>query len=687
MKRLYKNNLNFVIAVLVTILLSLPAFGQINVTVRLNTATNPDTLTEHHYVDVRGECSGDNLPGITWSDDTGIIMQNVGGDYWETTFQMTTGDTLRFKFWTGFNDSTQTLFNWGWEGPINPANTGLGGDSRSFIAGSQDTTLPIQFYHGIETARDQFWKPYEAKTDSFAVYYRVNMAALMETGEFDPAGDGPVQAQGGAPLDPDDGWDTPVVLTQETGSVNSGSFFSGVNYIAVDSVAGGEWQNFKFTYMKDGSEVWESIDNRYFQYSAAKDTTIHWAYFNDQAPSGGNLVEATLTWQVKTDGLEKLGLFDREIDRVVIDGAKAWDIDNPIEMNYVPLTQLWLGEESFIKAPGATLEYKAVVLWDDSRADDTSPNYIPGLDLEVPLQYWEEPCVTGSGNRFYDYSEETAQLMPGDYGFDYQYFNGLPAEGVIETPLTITFNIDMTPATDEETNPANPLFRPGVDSCEVQFYGCLLPLTQGYGLYDSTKIIKLEDPDGDLVYTGSWELTPPTTFAAGYVVNYSSESGTIQNGGGFTEGRSYYQFVQPEAVHEDGTIDWPEAYVFPTLEWKDSDLPVEDPPDLWAQTGIHPEEDATAIRVFKLSQNYPNPFNPETTVEYQVAANARVQIDIYNLMGQRIITLVDKQQPQGVYSIQWNGKDRHGHSVPSGVYFLKMAAGNFQKARKMILIR
>jgi len=682
-----------VLLLVLLMVISVPVFAQttINVTMLLNTATNPDTLMEHHYVDVRGQCTGANTPGITWDNGTGIVMENIGGDYWKATFQMTAGDTLRYKFWTGFDKNTNTLYNWGWEGSITPANPELGGDTRSFIAGSNDTTLALQFYHGADGTRDQFWRPYETKADTFAVYFRVNMAGLMETGEFDPAGGDIVQVQGGTPLDPDDGWNTPVILTQEAGSVADESFFSGVGYIAKSAVAGGEWQNFKFTYMKNGTEHWESISNRYFQYHGATDTTIYWAFFNNQPPSGGNLVEATLIWQVKTDGLEKLGFFDRTLgETIVIDGAKAWasDLDDAIQMNYVPLLKMWVGQETFKKAPGAQLEYKPVIRWDDSRIDPTSVNYLPGLDLDSPVQYWEESATTGSGNRFYDYTDQTTQYIPGDFGFDYQYFNGLPAEGVIETPVTVTFNIDMTPATNETGNPSNPLFVPGTDSCEISFYGCLTSLSQGFGLYDSTLTIPLKDPDGDLVYTGTYTLQAPTTYAAGYVINYSTSDGSvITNGGGFTAGRMYYQFIRPTSVGTDGTITWPSEFTFPTMTWANSNLTVEEPPDLFTPTAIEEPEDPSVIKAFNLAQNYPNPFNPITSMRYDVPHTAIVNISVYNLMGQLVTTLVNSQQNQGRYTIQWNSKDRFGNLMPSGIYFVKMTAGDYHYTRKLTLVR
>jgi len=90
---------------------------------------------------------------------------------------------------------------------------------------------------------------------------------------------------------------------------------------------------------------------------------------------------------------------------------------------------------------------------------------------------------------------------------------------------------------------------------------------------------------------------------------------------------------------------------------------------------------------FVLEQNYPNPFNPVTTINYKVAEKSLVQISVYNLMGQLVTTLVNGQQFQGTYSIQWNGKDYKGNEVSSGIYLIKMVSGSFNRVRKMMLVR
>lgn len=87
----------------------------VNVTIRLNTATNLDTIRADDFVQIRGQVTGSIIPSITWDQNSGIIMNNIGGDYWETTVQMTTGSSINYKFWTGQNATTPTFFNTGWE--------------------------------------------------------------------------------------------------------------------------------------------------------------------------------------------------------------------------------------------------------------------------------------------------------------------------------------------------------------------------------------------------------------------------------------------------------------------------------------------------------------------------------------------------------------------------------------------
>ena len=91
--------------------------------------------------------------------------------------------------------------------------------------------------------------------------------------------------------------------------------------------------------------------------------------------------------------------------------------------------------------------------------------------------------------------------------------------------------------------------------------------------------------------------------------------------------------------------------------------------------------------VFSLSQNYPNPFNPSTYLEYSIPIAGRVHLAIYDILGHEIATLVDTYQDPGYKSIIWNGTDKFGNDVSTGMYFYKLRAGNFEKVRKMVLLK
>ena len=91
--------------------------------------------------------------------------------------------------------------------------------------------------------------------------------------------------------------------------------------------------------------------------------------------------------------------------------------------------------------------------------------------------------------------------------------------------------------------------------------------------------------------------------------------------------------------------------------------------------------------VTALNANFPNPFNPETTIRFSVATDSPVTIEIYNIRGQRVITLVDDVFTAGRYQAVWRGIDGNGRTVGSGIYFYRMRAGEFVETRRMILLK
>jgi Ribonuclease G/E len=86
---------------------------------------------------------------------------------------------------------------------------------------------------------------------------------------------------------------------------------------------------------------------------------------------------------------------------------------------------------------------------------------------------------------------------------------------------------------------------------------------------------------------------------------------------------------------------------------------------------------------YELAQNYPNPFNPTTTIKYRIVGKAQhVVLTVYNTLGQKVATLVNKVQNAGGYSVSFKAGD-----LPTGIYFYRLRTKNFLRARKMILLK
>lgn len=114
----------------------------------------------------------------------------------------------------------------------------------------------------------------------------------------------------------------------------------------------------------------------------------------------------------------------------------------------------------------------------------------------------------------------------------------------------------------------------------------------------------------------------------------------------------------------------------------------------WAVDNLEIQDSFTAIgdndltpERYTLAQNYPNPFNPETTMDFSLAAAGKVRVDIYNILGQKVRTLVNENRAAGLHKIRWDGTGDSGRKVASGVYIYRMTAGDYVSQRKMMLLK
>ncbi len=104
-------------------------------------------------------------------------------------------------------------------------------------------------------------------------------------------------------------------------------------------------------------------------------------------------------------------------------------------------------------------------------------------------------------------------------------------------------------------------------------------------------------------------------------------------------------------------------------------------------TAISEFNNPVTISGFELEQNFPNPFNPETTIRFKVAQAGSLTMQIYNLQGQIVKTLVNSNYSSGTYQVRWDGKNDNRELVTTGVYFCKMKIGNYQAVRRLILLK
>ncbi len=103
------------------------------------------------------------------------------------------------------------------------------------------------------------------------------------------------------------------------------------------------------------------------------------------------------------------------------------------------------------------------------------------------------------------------------------------------------------------------------------------------------------------------------------------------------------------------------------------------------ETGV--SEKSQIPQNIQLLPNYPNPFNPKTTIPFVVASSSQIAIDIFDVQGRLVASLLHGTAPAGRHSVEWNGADLHGHPSPSGLYFVRMKSGGFTQMQKILLAR
>ena len=104
-------------------------------------------------------------------------------------------------------------------------------------------------------------------------------------------------------------------------------------------------------------------------------------------------------------------------------------------------------------------------------------------------------------------------------------------------------------------------------------------------------------------------------------------------------------------------------------------------------TSVDPLPDLGIPLSYSLGQNYPNPFNPTTNIRFDVPKRSNVNISVFNVLGQKVRTLVDQDFAPGTYEVDWDGHSDAGTQVASGIYFYRFTAEDVVKTRKMLMLK
>ena len=162
------------------------------------------------------------------------------------------------------------------------------------------------------------------------------------------------------------------------------------------------------------------------------------------------------------------------------------------------------------------------------------------------------------------------------------------------------------------------------------------------------------------------------------------------------DGRTYYQGATldgPEFVRINNPVAGTyELHVIGYTIWKDIDgfrlgVQVTTPSQIYTGNATGEGNISLTPAEFALAPNFPNPFNPSTTIRYQLAREVPVRLEIFNIQGQRVRTLIHAVQSAGFYSVEWDGRNDAGQPVASGTYIYRLQAGPFVQTRQMTLMK
>ena len=566
-----------------------------------------------------------------------VMTDDNNDSVYTITIAMTPNTTYGYKFNIGL----------GWDGK----DEFQGMDNRSLVLFSSDTTLNPVFFNN--------YIPYSGMATD--VIFNVDMRGPARS-NFDPS-TGHVFVAGNFT-----NWGTDAVemtdadgdsvYTVTVNTLNSGDLAIYKFIHSTSDAASGTWES-----PTEGDDIFDDGSGNMNRIVGIVDTdNVVTRFWNNTDPNvtTGN---GNIFFDVDMSVANELGVFDPDKDSVQIRGSfNGWNASDPPRslMNQnAGNPDDWYLDVSFTNWSLNSLEHYKYFIQSDTSGGRTG----------YTNTGWEVALVqTDAGNR----DRPVTFMGQPDQEQPLEYFEGIKPDWVIPAGTTVewNFSVDMTYATLADTQGSSPVFIPGTDTVflipQQPFYYAVNGLPWSALPY---RALELTDTDQDMVYTGTLTIDGPMFNGLLYVYGYTSTNGLIQESGNQRDMRVRF-------IGQTG----PRAFV----------SPYDSPEDIWSNSA-KPEELEPTLSVrdlpgnpikYSLSQNYPNPFNPTTMIRFSIPEAGQVTLKVYNLLGEEVATLVNREMKSGSYEVDFKGAN-----YSSGIYLYTITANNYTATKKMILLK
>jgi hypothetical protein len=574
-----------------------------------------------------------------WGNSTDTL-RDIGtvDSIYEKTKSLPTGQ-ISYKFLARRNPSGPDTLDW--EGDPNR--------TYNVIAGSQ--TLPAEWFD-----RDSI---VSGPPTTGNVTFRVNMRVKMIEGTFRPTRGDYVRVAGSF----NDWGNSRDTLRDAT---PTDSVYEKTITVNAGSIA------YKFLSRRNPSGPdtldWESGDNRTYTVVTGNQTLpVVWFDYDSlvSVPVSGNV-----TYRVDMRALQNIGWFVPPADSVQVRGGfNNWA---GTAMTLSAITNLYQVTLPYNGFSFDQVDYKFFMKLDTNAAKIRFPGFANSGDRDG-VQY-DHPYTRGDGNR-----KLVLPQTGGNFNSDANYFSNIHRFGTMNNTTDtcrVTVKVNMGPATREPD-----AFIPATDTVYLnwQDQSWAFIQTANQGTTFARRLQLTRQGATDSVWTVTFKVKGKTHY--GLLYNYEYRH---VGGGGLAErsGLGIQNPFRSRYIRTTAPNTFPATYATPQDVWEpnaphSAEIPQYGIVDVREDDGLRGIPEAYALH-----QNYPNPFNPSTHIKYSIPENAKVRLQVFNIIGQRVAELVNQEQTKGHYVALFEG-----NNLASGVYFYRLETKNFTETKKMLLMK